>query len=177
MNSKRTTFFLGLACFIIAIGMPYRALSVVISPSNAAVNETSDCVINLFAPLQLTDLAVMSRKDVEKKLDKRLTFRERQSLRILKRHAKRIDGFELSNDDCAAINKKASNAVIWGIVGLLIAGLIFGIIAISMGSKAKRMAIANPDCPDAEKMRKKGNTAVVLGVIDIIGALIVLALL
>jgi len=63
-----------------------------------------------------------------------------------------------------------------GIIGLFIAGLILGFIAILAGSKAVKLARENPDCPDAASMKKKGTVGMILGVIDIILSVLVLAI-
>jgi len=147
-----------------------------VNPAIEETNSTSGCTLSIFAPLQLSDLPNMSRKEVERKLNRRLKFKERITLRQLKRHAKRMNGLEFNDDDCALLEKRSKASVLFGILGLIIAGIIFGVIAISAGSKAVKLAKANPDCPDAEAKGKKGRVGIILGVIDIIASIAILAL-
>lgn len=177
MKSKFLTLVMLLVSSLVFLGIPNRGFSVVAAPTIEEANRTAtDCTLEIFAPLQLSDLPNMSRKEVEQKLNRRLKIKERLTLRLLKRNVKRMEDIGFNNNDCSTLEKKARNSVSFGILGLLIAGIIFGILAISAGSKAVKLAKANPDCPDAERKRKKGTTGIVLGVIDIIGAIIVLAI-
>jgi hypothetical protein len=62
--------------------------------------------------------------------------------------------------------KKASNALIYGIVGLFVFGIIMGIIAITQGSAAKKSLM--------QFNEPYGNAtgAMILGVVDIIGGIV-----
>jgi len=177
MKSKSLHLVILLLSSLVFLGISNRALAVVVNPAMEEVHSTSDCTLSIFAPIQLSELPNMSRKEVEQKLNRRLKFKERMAFRQLRRHAKRMDGLEFNNDDCALLEKRAKAGVLFGILGLIIAGLIFGVVAIAAGSKAVKLAKANPDCPDAEKNRKKGSAGIILGVIDIIGSIVVLALI
>ena len=136
-----------------------------------------DCELPIFAPLKNSELAEMERHEVEQKLARKLSFQERYTLRLLKRHIKRMDGLNPGQEACSQLIKKASNSLLFGIVGFFFAGIIFGILAISAGSKAVTLADTNPDCIDSVKLRNKGTAGIILGVIDIIGGFIVILLL
>ncbi len=177
MKSKFFTLVTLLVSSFVFLGIPNQGLSMASIPTIQEMDGTTDCTLTLFAPLWLSDLPDMSRKEVEQKLNRRLKLKERLTLNLLKRHAKRMDGLEFSNNDCSKLEKKARNSIIFGIIGLFIAGIIFGILAIIAGAKAVKLAKASPDCPDAEKKRKKGTIGIVLGVLDIIGAIILLAII
>jgi hypothetical protein len=155
---------------------PQRSLAVVFIKHDAPQQTMMDCTSAYFAPLRITDLSEMNRKDVEQKLNRSLSLKDRLTLKLLQRHAKRKNNLGLSaTDDCSKMEKKAGNSILFGILGLIIAGIIFGIVAIALGSKARKLAKDNPDCPDAAKKAKKGKIGMILGVIDIIGAVIFLA--
>ncbi len=157
------------------IGMPTKGYSVVV-PSGNEVQKTK-CTSNIFAPLEVADLAKMSRKQVERKLDRKLKFKERLTFKVMKRYAKRMDRLGTDEDACAMLEKKAKAGVLFGILGLIIAGLIFGILAIINGSKAKKYARENPTCPDAKKRGNQGTVGIILGILDIIGGAIIIALI
>jgi len=177
MKSKTLNLLILLFSSLVFLGISNPALAVGVNPAVEETISTTDCTLSIFAPLQLSELPNMSRKEVERKLNRRLKFKERITLRQLKRHAKRMDGLAFNDDACALLEKRSKASVLFGILGLIIAGLIFGVIAISAGSKAVKLAKAHPDCPDAEKKRKKGTAGIILGVIDIIGGILVLALI
>lgn len=177
MKSKTLNFFILLFTSLVFLGIPTPGLSVVGTPSIEETTKTTGCTLEIFAPLQLSDLPNMKRKEVEKKLNRRLKFKERMTLRLLKRHAKRMGGLEFNDDQCALLEKRAKAGVLFGILGLFILGFIFGFIAIIAGAKARKLAKEHPDCPDAEKNLKKGTAGIILGVIDIIGSIVVLALI
>ncbi|MDX2306437.1 MAG: hypothetical protein NW226_26750 [Microscillaceae bacterium] len=121
-----------------------------------------------FAPLQLSELLNMSRKEVEQKLHRRLNFKERLTLFLLKHQAKRLQKLSPGNDDCPKLKKKAERANFFGIFGFFFLGMIFGIVAIVNGVQAIQLAEANPDCPEVEKYRKKATVGIVFGVLGII---------
>ncbi|MCL2628034.1 MAG: DUF4190 domain-containing protein [Oscillospiraceae bacterium] len=58
-----------------------------------------------------------------------------------------------------AAKKAATTSLVCGVIGLFIGGLIFGIIAIAQGNKAKRLGYIGKDA----------STGIVLGVISMIG--------
>ncbi|MEL6865902.1 MAG: hypothetical protein AAFP19_15865 [Bacteroidota bacterium] len=133
--------------------------------------QESNCVSSLFAPLTVEEIKTLKRKDIEKKLDRKLRLRERMTLRMVKRHAKRMEMIGASDSDCALMEKRARNAFLFGFIGLAAAGIIIGALAISQGSKAVKLAEANPDCVEAERSRKRGRTGIFLGIISIIASI------
>jgi len=176
MNSR---FFIP-AIFIFSLtlfAIPNDSLAVNIPPVQEESKSVLDCTSTLFAPLQLSDVRNLSRKKIEKKLDRKLKLKERLSLKMLKRYVKRADRLGLDNEDCEQMEKKAKGGLVMGIIGLFIAGLILGILAIIFGSKARKYAKENPDCEKAAASKTKGTIAIVLGVLDIIGGALVIAFL
>ncbi len=159
------------------VGIPTEGYSVHAPAVNEVTNQKSKCTSNIFAPLEIADLAKMSRKQVERKIDRKLKFKERLTFRVMKRYAKKMDRLGTDEDACAMLEKKAKGGVLFGILGLIIAGLIFGILAIINGSKAKKLAKENPSCLESQKRGKQGTVAIVLGILDIIGGALVIALL
>ena len=67
----------------------------------------------------------------------------------------------------------AVGGFVCGIVGLFIAGIILGIVAISLGAAAKNHMKTFP----GEKGNGLATAAIVLGIIDIVGAIIVMPLI
>lgn len=169
MKSKKVIVALLFFCSFLILGIPSNGLAI---HTVQKTTETTDCTLSLFAPLQLSDLSNMSRKEVEQKINRRLKFQERLTLRLLKRHVKRMDKLDLDSDACSIIGKKARNSILFGIVGFLFAGIIFGGLAVNAGLKAVKLANENPDCPESEKRKRRGNIGIVIGVIDIVAALI-----
>lgn len=165
--------FCGFAFFL----SPSQGHSATVIPATAQSVSTDDCTSTLFAPIKTSDLVGMSRKEVEVQLGRKLPLKERLTLKLVKRYDKRMTKLGLVENDCSFLERKANEALLFGLLGLLIAGIIFGILAITAGSKAKRLAAEHPDCPDAERKGKKGNTGIILGIIDIIGAIVVIAIL
>ncbi|MGB3546356.1 MAG: hypothetical protein WBA17_05250 [Saprospiraceae bacterium] len=176
MKLKKLTLLLLLGSFAFLL-VPVHATAAIVTPTIVETEGVTGCTSSLFAPLRLSDLPEMSRKEVELTINRRLKLKERITLKVLKHHVKRMTRLGIDVDDCIQLEKKASNGVIFGIIGLFFAGIILGILAISAGSKAVKLSRANPDCPDAAKNGRKGNTGIVLGVIDIIGGIIFIALL
>ena len=177
MKSKTLHLIMLLFCSLFFLTIPNQTSAVVVKPAVEETINNSDCTLSIFAPIQLSELPNMSRKDVEKKLNRRLKFKERMALRQLKRHAKRMDGLEFTEDECALLEKRSKASMLFGILGLIILGVIFGVIAIAAGAKANKLSKANPTCPDAQKKGKKGRIGIVLGIIDIIGGIAIAALL
>lgn len=148
------------------------------SDLTVAVEESSvDCQLPMFTPIPNAELTTMSRKEIEVQLGRRLSFRDRTALRMVRRHEKRMENLNADDEICSDLIKKASNSILFGLLGLLIAGIIFGVLAISAGSKAVNMADENPDCLDADRMRRKGSIGMLLGMIDIIGGVLFILLL
>lgn len=147
------------------------------TPIRPHFSGTFDCTSTIFHPLPYSELSTMKIEEVEKKLNRSLELKEKLTFKLLKRFYKKDALKSLMADDCTILERKAGNSLLFGLLGLLIAGIIFGILAISAGSKAVKLAKANPTCPDAERKRKKGTAGIVLGVIDIIGAFFVLLFL
>ncbi|MDX1476783.1 MAG: hypothetical protein R3301_03720 [Saprospiraceae bacterium] len=163
---------------VVSVLVPHQSMA--ISPTSiATVDQKASCTSTLFAPLTLFELKDMKRKEVEMALDRKLKLRERQVLKVLRKHVTRVDklGLTLTDDACREMERKASNAIVFGVIGLFLAGIILGILAISAGSRAQRLADSNPDCPNAADSKRRGRTGVILGVIDVVGAIIVLALI
>lgn len=173
--SKRIFYcFLGLGLL-----MPLNSLGYS-SPGKELINiHTLDCTSSLFAPLRIEELALLDRRQIELRLDRKLSFRERQTLKIIKGKIRKLSKSksQINAQACMMIERKASNSIAMGIVGLFFAGLIFGGIALSSAGKAKRYIAANPDCPGNSRNRRKARTGTILGIIDIIGALLVIGLL
>lgn len=170
---------------ILALGMtstlfmllPNTVAAEVHPPIVEEVNETDGCILSLFAPLRLSDLPDMKRKEVEKAVGRKLKFKERMTLRTLRRHANAIKGLDLTAEDCALMEKKSKGGVLFGILGFFILGLVFGIVAIVLGVKARKLAKANPDCDESESALKRGTTAIVLGILALVVNSIIVSLL
>ncbi len=179
MITKFTSFsLLTVNMLIFSLIFPIRGMAVTAPEQIPSVARTSSCVSTLFAPLLLSELPGMKRREVEKQLDRHLVLRERQILKILQRHVKRMGkiGLELDEAACKEMERKAENAIVFGIIGLFLVGFILGFMAIAAGLKAKKLANANPDCPEAARMRKKGNAGIILGIADIIAGIVLIVL-
>jgi len=60
----------------------------------------------------------------------------------------------------------AVSSIVWGILGLFICGLIFGLLAISRANAAKKLVRGNPHLYTGDGLATFG---LVLGVIDLVG--------
>ena len=83
----------------------------------------------------------MSRSEVESTLNRHLKFKERRILARLRypvNRNERVNPDPKYGDACFEMERKAANAVLFGILGLIIAGIIFGIQVIVAGSNAQK---------------------------------------
>jgi len=72
-----------------------------------------------------------------------------------------------SNQNNRAANSAATASLACGIIGLIVAGLILGIIAIVQGNKAKRLGYAGG----------KATAGIIMGVIDIVAWALIIMLM
>jgi len=176
MNTKIFTRFAFIAFFFFLIGFNNELSAVHSVNESSLVVEKHSCTIPFLAPIQIHELKDLRRKEVEKRINRKLKFKERILFRMLKRHSKRTADLPDTEDSCELMAKRAKGSVALGIIGLVFAGLILGFVAILSGSKAVKLARANPDCPDAASLKKKGTAGMILGIIGMIGSILVLVL-
>jgi hypothetical protein len=69
--------------------------------------------------------------------------------------------------------REAKRALTFGILGLFVCGVLFGVLAIATANSAKR-AIASDDTLGGERL---ANAAIVLGIVDIIAWVILMLVL
>lgn len=166
----------GMFLFLL-LASPFYAAHAVVAPSGAEAPVNSEnCTISFLAPLGWNDIATMHRKEIEQQLGKKLKLKERMVLKIAQRKLRRMET-PIQGDVCYEMERKAANSVTLGLIGIFVAQVVIGIIAIVTGLKAKALAKKEPNCKEASKTKSKGTTGVLLGVLDLLVAALLIVLL
>ncbi|MEO0896538.1 MAG: hypothetical protein AAFY71_09085 [Bacteroidota bacterium] len=154
--------------------IPLTSFSAAVNPQPFSESPSNNCDSEIFAPLSIPELLELDNQEVSQAINRKLSFKDKIILKKLRKHLKRKKELGLSLEECSLMEKKANNALIAGLIGLLFAGIILGAVAIANGRKAVSLAEKNPDCEEAAAAKKRGGNMIILGVIDIIGAILVI---
>ncbi len=79
------------------------------------------------------------------------------------------DSSKLNETTKSSCTSRANTAFILSLVGLFFAGIVMGIIGISMGASAK----SEMESLDIEEGKKKAKAAIIIGIFDIVIALLI----
>lgn len=124
--------------------------------------------------ISVDDLAKANFDDIEQQLGRKLKWKERVGLKILKRKIRRSQNQTEEEVKLKRTDTLAILSVIFGIVGLFVAGIILGLLAVIFGLIAFSRITKSPETTKGLGTAKAG---VILGCLSIIGAVVVLAML
>ncbi len=158
------------ALFLLMV-FPFFANAITTESLEQSKKSDTECILNLYAPLTIDELASHSRKEIELKCNRKLTLMERLDLKIIKRSIKRNQLDKEALSICDEIDKRLKNSFGLAIVGLALfwsIGLIFTTISIVNSIIAKKKMDELPDCPEKEKNLKRNKRNLIISISTII---------
>lgn len=158
----------------------FHASAVSVGIVEKVQKSNEDCVLELYAPLSIDEVANLNRQEIEQKCKRKFTLKERLDLQIVKRSIKRNEFQSGDLSVCYEIERRLKKGFLLAVAGVVLfrsIGLIFSVISIFNSIIAKRKIDKAPDCPEKQKNLKRYKTNLLISISTIAIAALLLAIL